>query len=273
MSKVSEYNPLDLFSGSKDRIYQAMTALFATPENNFRIFLNGSLIFRGLGGGMDSAAVGSHETNTDIKDLVKVSGLQLPSFLELVAEAIFSSGVLDQLLATQKLDVLDIEGAIHAYYNVISQPCMVCKNSGDPELLDQYSKLHSLPLEKSLNILRDYLIAATAKDCSLMVSFRPVEGGSTASGYNSIFLESSNQSFEYKVYISVFSLSFYFGALILICCEMICTYPESISCHQICQSMKYLLLCLIKFCTAIKFCIYESARYAFYVLVHIYVVL
>ncbi|XP_017699409.2 inositol-pentakisphosphate 2-kinase IPK1 isoform X2 [Phoenix dactylifera] len=198
ISKVSEYNPLDLFSGSKDRIYQAMTALFATPQNNFRIFLNGSLIFGGLGGGMDSSAVRSHETNTAIEDLIKVSGLQLPSFLELVSETIFSSGVLDQLLATQKLDVLDIEGAIHAYYNIISQPCMVCKNSGDPELLDQYSSLHSLPLEKRLKIVRDYLIASTAKDCSLMISFRPVDSGSTGSGYNSIFLESSNQSFEYK---------------------------------------------------------------------------
>ncbi|XP_017699411.2 inositol-pentakisphosphate 2-kinase IPK1 isoform X4 [Phoenix dactylifera] len=148
ISKVSEYNPLDLFSGSKDRIYQAMTALFATPQNNFRIFLNGSLIFGGLGGGMDSSAVRSHETNTAIEDLIK--------------------------------------------------PCMVCKNSGDPELLDQYSSLHSLPLEKRLKIVRDYLIASTAKDCSLMISFRPVDSGSTGSGYNSIFLESSNQSFEYK---------------------------------------------------------------------------
>nr|XP_029124367.1 inositol-pentakisphosphate 2-kinase IPK1 isoform X4 [Elaeis guineensis] len=168
ISNISEYNPLDLFSGSKDRIYQAITTLFATPQNNFRIFLNGSLIFGGLGGGMDSAAVRSHEENTAIKDLIKVSGLQLPGFLELVAEAIFSSGVLDKLLATQKLDVLDIEGAIHAYYNIISQPCMVCKN--------------------------------LAKDCSLMISFRPVQGGSAASGYNSIFLESSNQNFEYKAY-------------------------------------------------------------------------
>ncbi|XP_010940105.1 inositol-pentakisphosphate 2-kinase IPK1 isoform X3 [Elaeis guineensis] len=200
ISNISEYNPLDLFSGSKDRIYQAITTLFATPQNNFRIFLNGSLIFGGLGGGMDSAAVRSHEENTAIKDLIKVSGLQLPGFLELVAEAIFSSGVLDKLLATQKLDVLDIEGAIHAYYNIISQPCMVCKNLGDPELLDQYSLLHSFPLDKSLKILRDYLIAATAKDCSLMISFRPVQGGSAASGYNSIFLESSNQNFEYKAY-------------------------------------------------------------------------
>lgn len=198
--KMSEYNPLDLFSGSKDRIYQAVTALFATPQNNFRIFLNGSLIFGGLGGGMDGAAVRSHETKTATDDLIKVNGLQLPSFLELVAEVIFSSGVLDQLLATQKLDVLDIEGAIHAYYNVISQPCMVCKSLADPELLHQYSFLHSLPFEKSLKIIRDYLIAATAKDCSLMISFRPVEGGSTASGYDSVFLESSYQSFDYKAH-------------------------------------------------------------------------
>lgn len=91
------------------------------------------------------AVVWSHEMNMVIKDLIKVSGLQLPSFLELVAEVIFSSGVLDQLLETQKLDALDIEGAIHAYYTIISQHFMVCKSFGDPELLHQNSFLQSLP--------------------------------------------------------------------------------------------------------------------------------
>ncbi|KAB1227748.1 Inositol-pentakisphosphate 2-kinase [Morella rubra] len=48
--ELSEYNPPDLFSKSKDRIYKAMNDLFTTPQNNFRVFLNGSLVFGQLGG-------------------------------------------------------------------------------------------------------------------------------------------------------------------------------------------------------------------------------
>ncbi|KAJ6808181.1 inositol-pentakisphosphate 2-kinase IPK1-like [Iris pallida] len=198
ISHISKYDPLDLFSGSKSRINQAIEALFATPENNFRIFLNGSLVFGGLGGSMDNASVSSRETKEKLEALIKISGLQLSSFLELVAEALYRSAVLDKLLAAQKLDHIDIEGAIHLYYNITSQPCMVCKNTSDAELLHLYSRLHSLSLKESLKIVREYLIATTAKDCSLMVSFRPSENGSSANKYNSVLLKSCNQSFDYK---------------------------------------------------------------------------
>ncbi|WOL06112.1 inositol-pentakisphosphate 2-kinase IPK1 isoform X3 [Canna indica] len=195
ISEISGYDPLDLFSGSKDRILQAITALYASPHNNFRIFMNGSLIFGALGGSLDNTAAHSHKAEAAIA----ASGIQLASFLELVAEVIFRSGILGKLLEAQKLDALDIEGAIHLYYNIISQPCVVCKNLSDTELR-RYADLHSLPLEKSLKIVREYLIAATAKDCSLMISFRPTEDGHTASNYDSVFLSSSNQSYNYKAY-------------------------------------------------------------------------
>ncbi|PKA63890.1 Inositol-pentakisphosphate 2-kinase [Apostasia shenzhenica] len=196
--KLSEYNPLDLFSGKRERIYPAIAALLATPQNNFRVFLNGSLIVGGLGCGMDSAAICLNDTNRGIEDLTKITGLRLPRFVELVSEAIFSSAVLDQLLLAQKLDRFDIEGAIHAYYNVLSQPCEVCKTLTDNDHFQRCSLLHAFSLEESLMIVRDYLIAATAKDCSLMISFRPVEDG-FATEFNSLFLKSCGQSFEYKV--------------------------------------------------------------------------
>lgn len=197
ISKTSEYNPLDLFSESKERISMAIKSFFSTPQNNFRIFVNGSLAFGGMGGGADSV----HPADTDkcIEDLSKVSGLELPDFTELLSETIFRSGVLGKLLTTQKLDDHDIEGAIHLYYNIILQPCLVCKNLTDVELLRKYTLLHSLPLDKSLKIVRDFLISATAKDCSLMISFRPKENGSTDSEYDSVFLESVKRTYEYKV--------------------------------------------------------------------------
>ncbi|XLS99632.1 hypothetical protein HN51_042367 [Arachis hypogaea] len=35
ISELSQYNPLDLFSGSKERIHKATNDLFITPQNNF----------------------------------------------------------------------------------------------------------------------------------------------------------------------------------------------------------------------------------------------
>ncbi|ONK77818.1 uncharacterized protein A4U43_C02F11010 [Asparagus officinalis] len=199
ISQLSGYDPLDLFSGSKDRIYQAITSLFTTPGNNFRVFQNGSLIFGGLGGGMDMTDARSHEANEKVEALLKGSGLKLATFIELIVEVLLKSAVLDKLLAAQKLDLVDIEGAIHLYYNIISEPCIVCKDVIDTELMHQYSFLHSLSLEESLKIVREYLIAATAKDCSLMLSFRHADVGATETDSSSIFLKSCGLSFEYKV--------------------------------------------------------------------------
>ncbi|KAF9609488.1 hypothetical protein IFM89_016574 [Coptis chinensis] len=202
IAQVSRYNPLDLFSGSSDRIHKAVKALFTTPQNNFRIFLNGSLIFGGLGGGADSSNSMVGEALEDLlRDVIRAEhGMRLPSFLQLVAETVFRSRVLDQLLEAQKLDSLDIEGAIHAYYNIVSQPCMICKDLNSSELSQRYSSLHSLSLEESLKIVKNYLIAATAKDCSLMISFRPKKSGGSESPYSNIKLDSTGQTFDYKAY-------------------------------------------------------------------------
>ncbi|XWS25801.1 hypothetical protein CRYUN_Cryun27aG0098700 [Craigia yunnanensis] len=204
ISEYSEYNPLDLFSRSRDGICKAIKALYATPQNNFRVFLNGSLVFGGLGGGTDSTTVLVGEAFEDaVKNVIHAdSGLRTTSFIQLVAETIYTSGVLDQLLEVQKLDTYDIEGAIHAYYNIISQPCMVCRELSKDKSSHRYTSLHSIPLDESLKIVKDYLIAATVKDCSLMISFRPKEDGDLLSGssHNTVYLGSTNQVFEYKVY-------------------------------------------------------------------------
>ncbi|KAF8405267.1 hypothetical protein HHK36_010168 [Tetracentron sinense] len=202
ISQVSEYDPLDLFSGSSNRVHDAIKALFTSPQNNFRVFLNGSLIFGGLGGGSDNTSNSISEALEDlIEGVIQADhGLRTSSFLQLVAETVFRSGVLNRLLGAQKLDMFDIEGAIHAYYNIVAQPCKVCRDFMDEELSHRYAPLHSISLEESLKIVRDYLIAATAKDCSLMISFRLREDGDPGPPDSTVYLEPTSQIFDYKAY-------------------------------------------------------------------------
>lgn len=202
ISQISEYDPLDMFSASKGRVLKSVKDLFLTPQNNFRVFLNGSLVFGSLGGGADDTDARIAQAFEDtLKDVIQADdeGMRTPNFLQLVAEAVSESGVMDRLLQVQKLDVFDVEGAIHAYYDAVSQPCVVCRDLGEAKLLNRsYESLHSIPIDESLKIVRDFLISSTAKDLSLMISFRPRGKGNPASPYDVVFLESINQSFDYK---------------------------------------------------------------------------
>ncbi|KAJ8772517.1 hypothetical protein K2173_027694 [Erythroxylum novogranatense] len=200
ISELSKYNPLDLFSASKERILKAIKDLYTTPQNNFRVFLNGSLVLGGLGGGAKKTDAATEEAFEDVLEGIIRSekDLRTSSFIELVAETVYSSGVLNQLLEVQKLDTLDIEGAIHAYYNLVCQPCVVCKEFDAARVTHEYAFLHSIPMDESLKILKNFLIAATAKDCSLMITFRPREDD-LGSVQSSVYLQSTDQNFDYKV--------------------------------------------------------------------------
>ncbi|XP_031477879.1 inositol-pentakisphosphate 2-kinase-like isoform X1 [Nymphaea colorata] len=207
ISELSLYDPLGLFSGSRERMSHAIESLFTTPQNNFRVFLDGLLIYGGLGGYseatcslMDACERGKEFVGM-LDGVIKASNdMRLSSFIELVTEAFHHSGVLNKLLEVQKLDLFDIEGAIHAYYDIISQPCNICKNLHDEEMIQRCSFFHSLPLEESLKIVREYLISVTAKDCSVMISFQPRRDGEMDDIYDSIYLTSTSQSFNYKVH-------------------------------------------------------------------------
>ncbi|KAL8490447.1 hypothetical protein ACS0TY_026083 [Phlomoides rotata] len=199
ISQISKYDPLDLFSGSKDRIQKAIKALFLTPQNNFRVFLNGSLSFGGMGGAADSTSVSDQSFINGLKSVILAKdGMHAEYFRELVAETVFNSRLLDRLLEVQKLDTIDIEGAIHAYYDIVSKPCLVCRNKGSNKLSTRYSTIHSMPMDEKLRVVRDYLISATAKDLSMMISFMPKRNNDLESPHKVVFLESSQQAFYYK---------------------------------------------------------------------------
>lgn len=208
ISHISKYDPLDLFAGSKDRIQKAIKALFLTPQNNFRVFLNGTLCFGGMGGATDNTSCTSNQSFIDgLKSVISAKdGMHTEYFRDLIAETVFNSRLLDRLLEVQKLDTIDIEGVIHAYYDIVSKPCLVCKNKG-AKLSTRYSTVHSMLFDEKLKVVRDYLISATAKDLSMMISFMPKRNNDLDSPHEFVFLKSSQQAFYYKV--DYRSLNFY----------------------------------------------------------------
>ncbi|CAL9238247.1 unnamed protein product [Arabidopsis halleri] len=205
ISQISEYDPLDLFSGSKDRIHKAIKALYSTPQNSLQVFLNGSLVFGGFRGGICKTTPKLELAFEHIlKEFFKTeddSGARANTFIELVTETVYASGALDQLLDVQKLDKYNIEGAIHAYYDLVDKPCKACQELESSKLSNQFGSMHSIPQDEKVNILKDFLISSTATDCSVMISFRPTETGlSRSSSHGNLRLESTKQEFEYKVH-------------------------------------------------------------------------
>ncbi|KAL2346308.1 hypothetical protein Fmac_000308 [Flemingia macrophylla] len=105
----------------------------------------------------------------ELKSVVQADdGHCTENLLTLVAEAVSQSGVLDRLLEVQKLDNVDIEGAIHAYYDITHQHCPICRELGE-EKLNRYSSLHSTSLDENVRIVKECLIAAITKDCSFII--------------------------------------------------------------------------------------------------------
>ncbi|VYS49440.1 unnamed protein product [Arabidopsis thaliana] len=116
-----------------------------------------------------------------LKDFFKTeddSGLRANAFIELVAETVYASGALDQLLEVQKLDKYNIEGAIHAYYDLVDQPCKACQELESSKLSNQFGSMHSLPQDE--------------KNCSVMISFRPIETGLSSPSSHETFGENGS---------------------------------------------------------------------------------
>lgn len=257
-SQLSHYCPCDFFSGCLQRCQRAIYAAACSPQNNFRLFLEGEPAFsseilladksRGKGDERKESSKGetSSSSNSSIEALEeflaghehlparatadtmaskrdsKSSSDSTPraSFLCAVAAAAFcNSGLLPRLKAAQQLDAAagGSEGAWDAFKAIATEVEMAAAvgsvlEDGDAAVESYAAKAHlveqwlcqqlhpgaasptspSSPTAETATAaatssatalaLQQYMLAATAKDCSLMLAFkvRPLESAEQA---------------------------------------------------------------------------------------------
>lgn len=162
----SKYCPLLLYSADVKDKFVAVQQLFETPGNNLRCFIDGREV----------------EPNFALDAVTRRFASYDHSLLpKMVASVLFSDGILNLLQRLQQdFDRYDIEGVHHVLKSMDAST--VREASGDEwwQLVENYliglrldptRSLTSLTLSEKLEVLHSYLISATFKDCSLLISF------------------------------------------------------------------------------------------------------
>lgn len=142
LRKKSSYDPLDLFSSNGDRIHKALNALFAYPQNNFKVYFGDNVIHS-----HDSVQKGNDDDDdrgcgaeiyNEVLDTVFYQSCQKqhswPRHKEQSTDLIFKNELVDvlseilekdpflrKLLSLQqRYDILDVDGAILVYNRLVS---------------------------------------------------------------------------------------------------------------------------------------------------------
>ena len=116
-------------------------------------------------------------------------GQRRGALVELLAAALEADGVLPRLLQAQQQCQYDVEGVHRLYCRLAGVPpaaeaaddanASAASSSGGSEDASGHAaalrQMMALPLEEARAVLRSYVVAATAKDCAIMVTLRRLQ--------------------------------------------------------------------------------------------------
>lgn len=252
IDRVSQYDPIELFSDEPNRVVASTVALLREPQNNLQLFRDGCPAhFSGLesesGAEQLAEILSGWCENASPMDQAAVLAASIQAVLH-------DSGVLGGILELQKLDQYDIEGVALLYDLLLEEhkrqppslesptpprekgspsssdtrsrsthssisPCDVvvpvhrhcrrrsCSAGKRIDALNRWKAAHaslqSMSREDQCLVLRSYMTAVTAKDCSVMMALKPVRDqcfvlSDEAHGAITV----GSQVFEYKVSIA-----------------------------------------------------------------------
>ena len=244
---ISKYCPLDLFSGDLSRMKRAIFDLFESPHNRFKIFKNGNLIYTDKIGHQENVdlvlndyfgAMSGSGTNR-LASILSAAMLNLaqvsqelyemmpktkksPETCDNFSKPLPKDCILDILLKLQKycteVDDLTAESLSHKLmtdsqlsmddlHNLTIWYPLLTENN-DTETILAESMGFSPAFIQELKQLQKFLLSVTAKDVSILFTFRPIFDSSLEeSANNEEFLPTITMERQmYRVMISVIDL-------------------------------------------------------------------
>ncbi|KAF9940732.1 Inositol-pentakisphosphate 2-kinase [Mortierella alpina] len=201
---LSEYCPIDLFSTSHHLVQDSLNALVQTPQNNFRLFVNGeqqTVSKEAIAHVMVGSNVGSAQ-----QENIAPQGTHLTTLVEVLARVLSESPLLKRLGRLQQaLDSLDVE-TIHRFYDKLADPAtsylpeptleeflntaeaflertdLDAMMQEDQETFETHNEasigfgadddLDEVPDHLKMHFVREFLLSATLKDCSILITIR-----------------------------------------------------------------------------------------------------
>lgn len=172
IQKQSDYCPLDLYSGNKQRMQKAINALIANPQNNLKIFKNGNLIYQ------ENQDLDIEFTSEELCDIIIQMLINKCEDNSIVKEEVAcqylpedhvtlpKGCVLDILYKIQKMNTIGLDKTLALYNNFLEESS---ENGGKLNIIS----LQDFKLEQCISDhFIGYLMFSTFRDCSVMLTFQ-----------------------------------------------------------------------------------------------------